>query len=108
MVCLFFQPGERRTTANMATQIKKRVMAGDQEIYQSWQVAIVSKTSYLCCVSGFTLEYECSEIIAVSVFLPGSNCNKRYHWYRYHIPTESSLGPEDHPYGLEDPRALPP
>ena len=82
-------------------------MAGGQEIHQLWQVALVSKNFiFVVCVC-FTLECDCSEIITVSVSLLGSNYNKRYHWYRYHVPTESSLDPEDHPYGSEDPRALP-
>ena len=36
-----------------------------------------------------------------------SNYYKKYYRHRFWVPTSSSSDPEDHPYGPEDPRALP-
>ena len=40
--------------------------------------------------------------------LPCSNYDKKYYRLQYHIPTDSSTDPEEHPYGPEDPQSLPP
>ena len=111
IICLCFQPGGRRTAAKnkaAAIEMAETAMASGKEIDWLGQVALVSKNfTFLVCVC-FTLGCECSKIIMVSVFLLNSNYNKRYYQKRFHVPTESCPDPEDHLYGPEDPRALPP
>ena len=68
----------------------KKVMASGQEIHWPWQVVLVSKNFiFVVCVC-FTLECWCSEIITVSVFLLGSNYEKKYHQHRYHVPQRAA------------------
>ena len=38
--------------------------------------------------------------------LPCSNYDKEYHKWHLYVLTDSSLGPEEHPYGARDPWAL--
>ena len=41
-----FQPGGRGTNRDKVMQMPKKALASGQEVYKSWQVVIVSKTSY--------------------------------------------------------------
>ena len=85
------------------------MMATDhQEIDGSWQVEIVSGFVYLCYELIHLGELECKAFVKVMCFiLVCSNYDQWYYKKRYHVPTDSSPDPEDHPYGPGDPWALP-
>ena len=84
------------------------VVTDRQEIDRSRQLEIVSGFVYLCYELIHLGDLECKAFVKVMCFIRVcSNYDRRYYKKRYHVPTDSSHDPEDHLYGLGDPRALP-
>ena len=88
--------------------LKKKTLACGLQIYGVGEVAIVRKLHIfslnLLPLSRTVLLYGDNHSICP---LSCSNYDKEYHKQRLLVPTDSSPDPKDHPYGPEDPRALP-
>ena len=67
---------------------------------QVGKVETVSKTLFFVVKCG-------SKIIAVTISYFDSNYDRWYYRKRFHIPSNSSLDPEGHTYGPEDPWPCP-
>ena len=83
-------------------------MACGAEVHRQREVVLVSKTHIfslnLLPLSGAVWLYGGNHSICP---LPCSNYDKKYYKQHFHIPTNSSPDPEEHPYGAEDPWTLP-
>ena len=87
----------------------EKTLAHGQKIHRPGQMAVVSKNPFfsfnLLPLSGAVWWNVDNHSICP---LPHSNYDKKYYQLWYHIPMDSSMDLEEHPYGLEDPQSLPP
>ena len=76
------------------------VEADSLKVDWPWEMEIVS--GKFCKFDFFV-----NGVYLMCVVLVCSNYDKWYYRKRFHMPTDSSPDPEDHPYSLGDPQALP-
>ena len=97
-----FQSGGGTSIATKTKVAKEKVLACGKEVNRLGEVALVSKNPFslnLFPLSGTVCLYVDNQSISP---LPCSNYDKKYHKWHLYVPIDSSLHPEEHPYGAED------